>query len=312
MLAIHGLYVLYFKCRSLVLWTSAFLTGIILTSSTRELIKSDISTLNKLPSHLALIVTQRDLALLLDEVSEVAAWSICCAIPMLTIYEERGNLKGMDSSLQVAIKRKLRRYFRDVKKIKIITPSWGLSGEHLATDEVAIPDLEINILSRDDGREAILEITKSLCNLACQSRLLTSNKRIEIGNKETKRVIDIEKPELSRSPVGPHDLVKAASHKRSSQLRGKLDASQYGNEAPIMLSSQDVTISFLDAHLAESTISEPNLLLVFSSRKSLEGFPPWSLRLCEIYYAGEFGHVTYRAFLKGLQRYARAEMRFGH
>lgn len=306
LLVVHSIYLLYKSLRSALSYVASTLTGLILTASSRELIKSDISTLNKLPSHLAIIVTQQGRKELLNEVADLAAWTICCSIPTLTIYEARGELKGLDSSVQVAIKRKLRRYFRDTKKISINTPAWDSVDESYTGDDSNIPDLEINILSKDDGRESILEMTKSLCHLVRQNR----TKSFE-DNSTTGESIVRESNGGSRKMLHPNEHLLASIHKRATHQHTDFGDAQ-SEVASAILSSKDVTIPFLDAHLSETTISEPNLLLVFSGRQSLEGFPPWSLRLCEICYAGGSGAVTYRAYLQGLRRYARAEMRFGH
>lgn len=310
LLLLHALYLIYSEARQLLSRLYGILSGLILTSSSRELIKSDISTLTKLPSHLAVIMTQGDLDTLIDGVANLAAWSICSSIPILTIFEERGELKGMDSSLQVAIKRKLRRYFRDTKKIAISTPAWGSTGTNFMDDDVTIPDLEINILCRDDGRESLLELTRSLCKLAARN-CSTTNSTEPQRNAQIQHSIQKyhSEPALAKTHVATNTNY-ATKHKF---LQGHSEpAVEVISETSNVLSSRDVTISFMDAHLAESTISEPNLLLVFSPKTSLNGFPPWSLRLCEICYVQGSQGVTYRGFLKGLRRYARAEMRFGH
>lgn len=297
LLAIHSGHLIYVTVRGILSKTYDLLTGFILTSSSKELIKSDISTLNKIPSHLAVIVSEHDLERLINDVADLAAWSVCSSIPILTIYEAKGELKGMESSLQVAIKRKLRRYFREVKKIVISTPAWGTRSHNFADDDTNIPDLEINILSRDDGREAILELTRSLCNLARKPIGQDSAKAISTNGSSTRSLLDSTLTNEHNSAL-----------KRSGHATPVADTS---DTAP-GFSSDDVTIPLVDAHLTSSTIAEPNLLLVFSRQKTLDGFPPWSMRLCEICYVGRTGHVSYRGFLKGLQRYGRAEMRFGH
>jgi dehydrodolichyl diphosphate syntase complex subunit NUS1 len=65
---------------------------------------------------------------------------------------------------------------------------------------------------------------------------------------------------------------------------------------------------------------EPNLLLIFGPYVKLDGYPPWQIRLTEIFCTGDRGGssftggqdaVEYQGFLSGLWRYARAQMRFG-
>jgi dehydrodolichyl diphosphate syntase complex subunit NUS1 len=64
---------------------------------TPELIRKDVRGLKRLPQHLSTILTLRKeddaLAVLMDEVAELAAWSSCAGIPQLSIYEKTGKKK---------------------------------------------------------------------------------------------------------------------------------------------------------------------------------------------------------------------------
>lgn len=64
---------------------------------------------------------------------------------------------------------------------------------------------------------------------------------------------------------------------------------------------------------------EPDLLLVFGRFLKLDGYPPWHIRLTEMYCTGDrsgggagYGEeVEYQGFLRGLWHFAGAQMRFG-
>lgn len=62
---------------------------------TPELIRKDVKGLKRLPEHLSTILSLRKeddaLAVLMDEVAELAAWSACAGIPMLSVYERSGK-----------------------------------------------------------------------------------------------------------------------------------------------------------------------------------------------------------------------------
>lgn len=74
----------------------------------------------------------------------------------------------------------------------------------------------------------------------------------------------------------------------------------------------DISADLIDAEITESVMGEPDLLLVFGDRVVLNGYPPWQVRLTEIYGVQDHvGGVEYAVFLRGLYRFARAEMRFG-
>lgn len=61
---------------------------------TPELIRKDVRGLKRLPQHLSVILALRTeddaLAVLMDEVAELAAWSACAGIPQLSVYEKTG------------------------------------------------------------------------------------------------------------------------------------------------------------------------------------------------------------------------------
>lgn len=61
---------------------------------TPELIRKDVKGLRRLPGHLTVVLSLRKeddaLAILMDEVAELAAWSVSAGIPMLSVYEKSG------------------------------------------------------------------------------------------------------------------------------------------------------------------------------------------------------------------------------
>lgn len=74
----------------------------------------------------------------------------------------------------------------------------------------------------------------------------------------------------------------------------------------------DISAELIDAEISESVMGEPDLLIVFGDRVMLDGYPPWQVRLTEIYGVQDHrGGVEYHVFLRGLLRYGKAEMRFG-
>jgi dehydrodolichyl diphosphate syntase complex subunit NUS1 len=99
------------------------------------------------------------------------------------------------------------------------------------------------------------------------------------------------------------------------------------------LSPEDITPELVDAEISEITTQplqasgrgvsplkpEPDLLLVFGPFLKLEGYPPWQIRLTEMYCTGDRNHgmtgygeaVEYQGFMRGLWHYAGAQMRFG-
>ena len=50
------------------------------------------------------------------------------------------------------------------------------------------------------------------------------------------------------------------------------------------LSSKDISVDLVDAEVSESVMGEPELLVLFSPSVELSGYPPWQVRLTEIFH----------------------------
>lgn len=68
---------------------------------TPELIRNDVKALDKLPRHLSVVLNFEEsrkggmgLEKLVDDVAEIAAWCVCVGIPMLSVYEKTGKIRG--------------------------------------------------------------------------------------------------------------------------------------------------------------------------------------------------------------------------
>jgi len=77
------------------------------------------------------------------------------------------------------------------------------------------------------------------------------------------------------------------------------------------ISSSDISIELVDAEISESVMGEPDLLVLFSPSIELSGYPPWQLRLTEIFHVQDNHGVGYQVFLRALYNFANAQMRFG-
>ena len=77
------------------------------------------------------------------------------------------------------------------------------------------------------------------------------------------------------------------------------------------LSSNDISVDLVDAELSESVMGEPDLLVLFGPMVELSGYPPWQVRLTEIFHVEDNHGVGYQVFLRALFNFANAQMRFG-
>lgn len=230
---------------------------------TPELIQKDVKGLSRIPEHVSVVLALEDggrggagLEILIDEVAEIAAWCACVGIPMLSVYEQTGILKAYIPAAHRAISVKLSSYFGTQQ------PALSIRAPHVASLESAPttpitsrtpdpnlqpPQLSLLFLSEEDGRDSIVDLTKTLAEMAQRSKL---------------------------SPA-------------------------------------DISVDLVDAELSEGVMSEPDLLILFGPRAELSGYPPWQIRLTEIYHVKDNHGVGYQVFLKALYSFANAQMRFG-
>ncbi|MCJ1370152.1 hypothetical protein MMC20_001364 [Loxospora ochrophaea] len=262
-LAIHAVFSIYIRTRHTYhAIANRILSILYYHHRTPELIRKDVAALDRVPQHLSVILELKEeergaaggLEALLDDVAELSAWSACVGIPVLSIYEKTGILKSYIPTAHSAISSKLHAYFgrrRPTLQIRSPhTPSF-LNGDISPSPSPSNPSsqthLSILLLSSEDGRPTLVDLTKTLTEMS---------------------------------------------------QRGKLSPS-------------DISVDLIDVEISESVMSEPNLLLLFGPQVELRGYPPWQLRLTEIFHVQDNAGVEYQVFLRGLHRFAKAQMRYG-
>ncbi|KAK4939904.1 hypothetical protein LTR10_019863 [Elasticomyces elasticus] len=262
---------------------------------TPEYIQRDVKSLDRIPEHLSVILkfkSEEDggLEALLDEVAELSAWSACAGIPLLSVYEKSGILKTYITSLQDLVDQKLASYFGPAPKAPSLRvfapnlPSTSPSPQLLAqTPNDALsatsqrPHLDLLLLSATDGRDTLVDLTRTLAEMAQAQKISPKDITSNLINTEI-------------------SATTAIADSRSVSDRGTPKSNR------------------------EVGAGEPDLVIVFGPYVKLDGYPPWQIRLSEIYCVGDPSsdssgsastRVEYQAFLRGLWKYAGAEMRFG-
>ncbi|KAK5117557.1 hypothetical protein LTR62_004979 [Meristemomyces frigidus] len=230
---------------------------------TPEHIRRDVKRLSKVPQHLSVVLelqpegTKKDrLESLVNEACEVTAWSACAGVPMLSIYEKTGVLKTSLQHLHRRINKTLTAYYGSSP----LKPTISLRAPHhesfspphspglMTNGDTGRPHLTILLISATDGRQTIVDLTRTLATMAQDDKLRLS----------------------------------------------------------------DISQELVNAELMESVMGEPDLLILFGDRLVLDGYPPWQVRLSEIYSSRDSTvGVGYSVFIRALYRYARAEMRIG-
>lgn len=96
---VHAIFSVYIRIRVAYHAVSLRILSILkYHHNTPDYVRRDVSTLNKLPKHVSVILTLEDggragdaLEKLVNEASEVAAWCTSAGIPRLSIYERTGE-----------------------------------------------------------------------------------------------------------------------------------------------------------------------------------------------------------------------------
>lgn len=77
------------------------------------------------------------------------------------------------------------------------------------------------------------------------------------------------------------------------------------------LKKSDITIKFLDHELRQLIGEEPDLIILFQPYLDLQGYPPWHIRLSEMYWEPDNESVSYVVFLRALQKYSTCKVNVG-
>ncbi|TGZ79673.1 Undecaprenyl diphosphate synthase [Ascodesmis nigricans] len=255
-LLIHAVFIIYLKLR----WgynaiVSKVFALLYYHHRTPELIQKDVQPLKekgKFPGHISVVLDYErdDLDKLIDEVAEIACWCAAAEIKTLSVYERTGILKNYISTSHRTIADHLRSYFgRDRPTVRVHAPHSRsfANGDIPGDGQDSEIDLEVMFLSEEDGRESIVDLTKTLCDMA---------------------------------------------------QRGKIGA-------------EDVSTELIDAELKDNVMGEPDLLILFSPNVTLKGYPPWQIRLTEIFNVTDNEGVGYQVFLRALHSFAKTEFKFG-
>ncbi|KAK5361765.1 hypothetical protein LTR20_009345 [Exophiala xenobiotica] len=261
---------------------------------TPEYIQRDVKNLDRIPEHLSVVLKFKSeeeggLEALMDEVAELSAWSASAGIPLLSVYEKSGILKTYMASLQALVNQKLAAYFGPAPaapslrvfapNLPSTSPSPSPSPRIPAQTRNGSPipqrqHLDLLLLSATDGRDTLVDLTRTLAEMAQSHKISPKDITSNLINTEIRATTAITGPRHGTAPA----------------VRKEVEA------------------------------GEPDLVIVFGPYVKLDGYPPWQIRLSEIFCVGDSGgdvsgsastRVEYQAFLRGLWKYAGAEMRFG-
>jgi dehydrodolichyl diphosphate syntase complex subunit NUS1 len=237
-----------------------FYTLVYYPNKSPQVIREDVNKLTRIPKRVSCILDLKHtedenggVEGLINNIGELTAWSISAGIPNLVLYEYNGVLiNDYQTYLPIIIRhlnKSLANYFgsESVPLFSIRIPHKNLIIHSKGDFATVQPHLEISLLSRTDGKPTIVELTRTMSELAI--------------NKE--------------------------------------------------LSIKDISIELIDEELIELVGPEPDLLINFGPNLDLQDYPPWHIRLTEIYWEPDNRDVNYAIFLRALKKYSNCKMNVG-
>jgi hypothetical protein len=243
-----------------------------------EYIARDAAGLSKRPRHLSVVLTLGDetrlgpeLERLVDEAAELAAWSASAGIPVLSVYERTGILKKYLPQVHQHVVQKFTTYF----------------GRNHPGLTVTAPD--------QDSIETLGPLGRRAADAAGDDHDHDSDHDSVDAPPSFARHMQLT---FISSADGRDALVDLTRTFAEMRQHGKIRPDQ-------------IQPDVIDTELVEGIVSEPDLLVIFGPHIKLDGYPPWQLRLTEIYCLQDNEGVGYQVFLRALQNFARAEMRKG-
>ena len=266
----HGIFSLYIRIRqawNVVKYQMA--SVLYYHHATPQYIQRDVEGLNKRPTHLSAILKSEshrvasDMDRLIDETAELATWCACAEIPMLSVYEKTGKFRfssmfelSLTCIIGILKKHMPRIYEATTQKFAFYFggehPTLSVTSPHRESYsspalESRMGHLKLHLISAQDGRESVVDLTRTLTEMS---------------------------------------------------QKGKL-------------SPQDISMELIDNELSEGIMPEPELLILFGPNVELSSYPPWQIRLTEIFCLKDNETFGYQVFVRALRNYAGAQMRRG-
>lgn len=175
--------------------------------NTPQLIRQDVNKLQKIPKRLAAILEMKSASHvgggsqgLMNDGSEIVCWTVSAGIKHLMLYDYDGVLKKSVHEFRKEIHNKLSKYFGPSN-----VPKYAVRIPHLNkvyfNDDDATPKenhkvaIEISLLSNRDGRETIVDLTRTMADLCASKELKLNDITMKLVDKELVHLVGPE-PDL--------------------------------------------------------------------------------------------------------------------
>jgi dehydrodolichyl diphosphate syntase complex subunit NUS1 len=178
-------------------------------SKTPQIIRDDVNKLEKLPKRISSIMNLKSESEegggyygLLNDSAELVTWTLAAGVQTLSIFEADGVLKQNVEDLRVAIYKKLTDYFgsSSIPTFVVKIPHqngiyYGLNNDDNEEYKSQAPEIEISLISAQDGKPTIVELARTMAELAKSREISAKDVTIDLINKELTELIGVE-PDL--------------------------------------------------------------------------------------------------------------------
>ncbi|KAG0032066.1 hypothetical protein BGZ81_011743 [Podila clonocystis] len=241
-----------------------------------RVLQSDLeeAPLTKKPIHLAVVLAvavengaqgDEDWEL---KVTQLAQWAVASGIRTLSIMRNDPIHPEALESLQEHIDHSIKLFYKEEKKVPVV----------LTRTLTPVQELQerVDVVLTDSG-----------------SKLRTSVQHVLHGGRHYDLDVVVLSAQDGHDRLAEH--IKALGE---AALRKELE-------------SQDITIEYMDKRLS-GELSEPELVIILKDDLDLSSYPPWTIRLTEIYHHPDQAVVPlYTLYLGALRKYSKCDQRFG-
>lgn len=177
-------------------------------SNTPQLIRQDVTKLQKIPRRLAAILEMKSASYvgggvrgLMNDGSELVCWTVSAGIKHLVLYDYDGVLKSNVQDFRREIRAKLSKYYgpSNIPKYAVRIPHLNKvyfnDVDQVSSNESKKVVIEISLLSNRDGRETIVDLTRTMADLCASDDLRLSDITMKLVDKELTQLVGPE-PDL--------------------------------------------------------------------------------------------------------------------
>ncbi|KAJ3213632.1 hypothetical protein HDU67_002633 [Dinochytrium kinnereticum] len=280
--------------------------------------------------------------LMVDDISKLACWCLASGVDHLSVYDRSGTLKANRDLISSQLSKTFLDFAKPIPRTplslkqdnKVTSPSdsklslfrISVAGKDDTMVTFSSPPLLKRVVSgvklaeEDEGWEVVSDIPGSPALSSDQDSSLrkrrpagsgpgakdtvgptsTVTRDVDNGNMDVIRLLQKERRMLSIHLLDEED--------------GKGAVAQAAREMAEKGGKATVDVKTLESLLNKAGVPEPQLLYVFgdvTEPLTLEGYPPWMIRVTEMWQVKGDGRVRYQDFLRGLYKFSRCIQRFG-